>query len=88
MKFPLDQVQEIQISPISNSVWLLAEPNINTIKERLEKYSDEDYYNKQPYTIHFVFEYSFFREVNNNFLYSTQLKSLDSTWQRNLFKNH
>ena len=43
MKFPLDQVQEIQISPISNSVWLLAEPNINTIKERLEKYSDEDF---------------------------------------------
>jgi len=66
MKFPLDQIQEIQLSPISNSVWTLAGPNINTIIERLQKYNDTEYYNKQPYTIQLYFEYSFFREIPLN----------------------
>jgi len=67
MKFPKSQRQSIEMNYISDSVWLLAEPNIQFIIDKLHNYNNDTYYDNQPFGMSFYFQYSLFRDVSKYF---------------------
>jgi hypothetical protein len=56
--YPINEIQTIQMSNTSDTIWDIASPHIDTIKDRLRNYAKNNYF------IYFTLEYSYTRDVS------------------------